>query len=171
MFCPNCGKSNQDDAKLCDGCGADLQGTATQPQSGQQPQQPYQQPQQPYQQPQQPYQQPSTQTSDNTKLFSILSYFGLFFLIGLFADPQNPKVKFHVNQGCILFIVEIILFIIVSILSFLVAFIPYIGWIFSLLLWLAYSAAAIGLPILGIINAVKGEEKQLPVIGQYTIIK
>ena len=37
--------------------------------------------------------------ANNTKLFSVLAYFSVLWLVGLLADPDNPKVRFHVNQG------------------------------------------------------------------------
>jgi len=58
MFCPNCGKQNEDSARFCYGCGTVFENAAQQPQQPVQPQ--YQAPQQPqYQAPQQPqYQAP-----------------------------------------------------------------------------------------------------------------
>jgi len=40
--------------------------------------------------------------ANNTKLFSVLAYFSVLWLVGLLADPDNPKVRFHVNQGILL---------------------------------------------------------------------
>ncbi len=36
--------------------------------------------------------------ANNTKLFSVLAYFSVLWLVGLLADPDNPKVRFHVNR-------------------------------------------------------------------------
>ena len=36
--------------------------------------------------------------ANNTKLFSVLAYFYVLWLVGLLADQDNPKVRFHVNQ-------------------------------------------------------------------------
>ena len=38
---------------------------------------------------------------DNTRLFSVMSYIPLLWLVGLLADPHNEKVRYHVNQGII----------------------------------------------------------------------
>jgi len=109
--------------------------------------------------------------NDNTKLYSILAYIGILFLVGMIADPQNPRVKFHVNQGLILFICSIILGIGSMIVGIILAFIPVIGPILSLLIGLAIWAFIIGFAIIGIINVTKDEDKRLPVIGKFDIIK
>lgn len=165
MFCKNCGKQLDDTIRFCDGCGeptADAQSQTPPPQQGQQ----YTAPQY-----QQPYAQPNASTSDNTKLFSILAYIGPLFLVGLLADPNNPKVKFHVNQGLVLFLAEIVLSIVVTIVNAVLVVMPVIGGLLVGLISLAQFGATITLAIMGIMNAVKDEEKQLPFIGNFTIIK
>ena len=37
--------------------------------------------------------------SDNTRVYSVLAYIGILWLVGLLADRHNPRVAFHVNQG------------------------------------------------------------------------
>lgn len=80
----------------------------------------------------------------NDKLFGILSYIGILWLIGLLAG-KTEFTKFHANQG---------------LLTWLVGFIPFIGWVASLIFM-----------IMGIINVCNGEKKELPVIGKFQIIK
>ncbi len=164
MFCPNCGKSNPEGIMFCTDCGTKIGETIGQNAPQQSAPPPY--PQQPQ------YQQPSTSVTDNTKLFSILSYVGILFLIGLIAAPQNNKVKFHVNQGCVLFIAEIVLGIAVGILGAILNFLPYsLDTLLSGLMSFAVYGGSLALAVMGIINASKGEEKQLPIIGKFTIIK
>ncbi len=161
MICPKCGKFNPDGLKFCEECGTKIEETANQ--------NPQQTTQQQFYQPQ--YQQPAATTTDNTKIFSILSYLGILFLIGLIADPKNEKLKFHVNQGCVLFIVEIVLGIAVQIVSAIVSYIPAVGYLLTTLVALVVYIGLFALAIMGILNASKGEEKQLPVIGKIVIIK
>lgn len=99
---------------------------------------------------------------NNSKLYNVLSYLN-FWLIGLLVAPNDQDVKFHVNQGIVLTIAEVAVFI----LSFILAFIPIVGWIISFLLFVAVGVLA----IIGIINAVKGEQKELPLIGKIRILK
>ena len=104
--------------------------------------------------------------AQDNKLMGILAYLGILFLVPYFAAKESPFAKFHANQGCVLFIVEIA----ISILAAILGYIPFIGWILSILLYLL-SLGCFVFAILGIINAAKGEIKELPLIGKYKILK
>ena len=95
------------------------QGNQYQQQPQQQQYQQYQQQQQ-YQQPQ--YQQPQQRQFDPTMLYSILSYIGPLFIVGIAADPKNPKVRFHCNQGLVLFLSWLILAVGFGILRMIFSF-------------------------------------------------
>lgn len=148
-------------------------------------QQPQQNPQQNYQQnyQQQPnynnqgFQSQFTQTDDHTheyqqydiqqnKVYAILSYIGILFLVPIFAAKNSPFAKFHANQGLALFIAEIA----VGILNTIGSWIPYIGWIFSVASGLV-SLACVIFCIMGIVYAAQGQAKELPIIGKIKIIK
>ena len=155
--------------------------SARQSSYSQAPQPPYNQspygetPQQPYNQ--QFYGQPpaypySATPTDNTKVFSVLSYIGILWLVGLIAERENPKVKFHVNQGIVLTIFSAALSIAVSILSAILIAISPVLFVISSLLWFVDSVVIIVWMVLGIINASKGINKPLPLIGSlFTILK
>ena len=91
------------------------------------------------------------------KVMAILAYLGILVLIPLFAAKESKFARFHVNQGLILFIC--------SLVSYFIGKIPGLGF----LMWILNVAIFI-FAILGIINAAKGEAKELPVIGKYRII-
>lgn len=95
----------------------------------------------------------------NDKVFGILSYFGILWLIGLLAG-KTEFAKFHANQGLVLFIAGIIIGA--------VSAVPIVGWFIVAPLG---SIATLVLAIMGIVNAAKGEMKPLPVIGKFQIIK
>ena len=80
----------------------------------------------------------------NDKLFGILSYIGILWLVGLLAG-KTEFTKFHANQG---------------LLTWIVGFIPVVGWVASLIFM-----------IMGIVSVANGEMKELPVIGTLKIIK
>ena len=65
----------------------------------------------------------------NTILFSILSYIGILWLIPLLVEKNDKVVRFHVNQGIVLFIFDIIGSIAVGILSAIFVFIPVISFL------------------------------------------
>ena len=106
--------------------------------------------------------------AEDNKIMGILAYFGILFLIPYLAAKESPFAKFHANQGCILFIVEIALVVVLQIVGWILPLGLYL--ILSLLSLVVYLGIAV-LAIMGIINAAKGEMKELPVIGQYSIIK
>ena len=156
-----------------------------------QPQQPplppqYAQPPQP-QYGQQPYGQPVK--SDNRKLYSILSYIGILWLVGMFASPEkdDPRVRFHVGQGIILSIAYVALDIVVAIVAGIFSAIgthretflgvtytvSKAGWVVFLtgLLWWAAGIFFLVFAIMGIMNVTNNRDQQLPVIGKFAFYK
>lgn len=102
--------------------------------------------------------------NSTVKLITILDYIGILFILGFFVEKDNEDVKFHTNQGIILCIFDIAVSIVASILG-VFHWIPFVGWVFSLiatLLWLLVAAMV----ILGIVHAAKAERTPLPVIGK-----
>jgi len=87
---------------------------------------------------------------------AVLCYLGILVLIPLLTDAKNdPFVKFHIKQGIVLLIFDIIVSVIIAI--------PVIGWVVGSIGWLL----VLILFIMGIVNAVGGQEKELPVIGKF----
>ena len=146
------------------------------------PQQPvYQQPapQQPvYQQPapqQSPYQQTipgNPLTEEQTKKgLAILAYFGILFLIPLFAAKKGSFARYHANQSLVLFIFMVVFNVLSTVLgNILVNISPLltlvVTGVFSLLVLVLCVFA-----LIGIIHAAKGQRKPVPIIGGITIIK
>jgi uncharacterized membrane protein len=112
---------------------------------------------------------PDAQDVANNKIFAILAYFGILFLIPLFAAKESPFARYHANQGLLLFITEIVIYIVLTILNviFLLSGLYILATLVSLIVYVIILVLA----ILGIVNAVKGEAKELPVIGKFRIIK
>lgn len=106
----------------------------------------------------------------NTILFSILSYIGILWLIPLLVEKNDKVVRFHVNQGIVLFIFDIIGLIAVSILSAIFVFIPVISFLGVVIAYL-FGILCFVLMIIGIVNAANKSEKPLPIIGKFQILK
>ena len=109
--------------------------------------------QQPTQVPQPVQTPPPTQNQDNTQLMSILSYVSFLVIVPLLTAKENPKVKFHIKQGLVLLIGEVIAYALWAV--------PFFGWIFAPILHIAF----VILSIIGILNAINNQEKELPLIG------
>lgn len=105
------------------------------------------------------------------KGISVLSYFGILFLIPLLATNGSKFARFHAGQGLNLFIFDVILCVVQGIITTIFTLIhPVLGVIFSSLFALVWILILV-LIILGIVNAVNGQAKELPVIGKFKIIK
>ncbi|MBQ8164933.1 MAG: hypothetical protein IJZ94_03870 [Clostridia bacterium] len=102
------------------------------------------------------------QKSDNTKVYSILSYIFILWLVGLICDKENETVKFHVNQGIWLTIVNVAL----GVVSGIFGIIPIVGTLVGLLI----NAVSIVLMVLGIVYAAKDEKKYLPLFDKLPAI-
>ena len=116
----------------------------------------------------------------DTKLFNILSYLGILWIVGMLSDHKDDKdVKFHIGQGMLVTILYVAVGIINNLIiaNIFVTKVTYwyytykvtsgLGYFIMWLLWLVPGA----LSIIGIINAAKGETKELPVIGKYSFYK
>ena len=110
----------------------------------------------------------------NNKMMAVFSYLGILLLIPWFAAPNSKFARFHAKQGLVLCIVDVGYIIISAILSAVikvetsfwgVSYRTTPGWL-TAILWLI-SLPIFALAILGIVNAVKGKAKQLPVIGKF----
>lgn len=158
MFCKNCGNQIVDGENICKNCG-DIQNNEGSVNNN--------------------------VKKDDTKVYKILSYIGILWLVGLFCSKKDDKsVRFHVGQGIMITICVAILYIVVTIINNLVianmfkeasifglSIISPTGLAIMGFLNFAVSAIAITLEIIGIVNAVKGQDKELPVIGSHAFYK
>ena len=82
-----------------------------------------------------------------------LCYIGPFFLLSWLLKPKSSFVRYHVNQGLVLFLCWVIIGIF--------DFIPF--------MWVANIFAFVCV-CLGLSNALKGKRKPLPLIGEINLI-
>ena len=92
---------------------------------------------------------------EQNKVFAAIGYLGILFLVPMLAAPKSPYAQFHAKQGMVLFITALIMSVVLAI--------PILGWVIGGL----GEIFVIVLMIMGILNAVNGQEKPLPVIGQF----
>jgi uncharacterized membrane protein len=88
-------------------------------------------------------------------------------IIFLVMEPYNKDrfIRFHSFQ-CLFFAAGwIVLCIAMMIVGFILAFIPVVGWILDLLLWLVIGLGGLLLVIFLIYKAYSGQKFMLPVIG------
>ena len=106
---------------------------------------------------------------EENKLFCILSYLGILCLIPLLSGNKSPYLRFHVNQGLVLFLSAIILNMARALLAGL--------WIFGKLdsyvvspLFTFMNVLMFALTVIGISNVVRGKAAELPLIGKIRLI-
>ena len=99
----------------------------------------------------------------SNKGMAVLSYIGLLVLIPICLGNNSKFVKYHANQGLVLFICSMILNFIGSIFSI----IPVIGETLTVVL----SLGVMILQIIGIVNVINGRAKELPIVGKYRVLK
>jgi uncharacterized membrane protein len=89
--------------------------------------------------------------STEDKTVAIVSYITIIgWIIGLVLHSNNKTSlgAFHLRQTLGLYITSIILW-----------WIPIIGWILNIIVFIFW--------LIGLINAVQGEEKPVPIIGEF----
>ena len=170
-FCRNCGAKLDDDAKSCLNCGA-----AVNAGSGGS-----------FNEKAQETIHNITDTPDMSDDFSsferedgkamgILAYIGILVLLPLFLEKNNRFVRFHVNQGLMLFIIEcaysFVCIIINTVLRVLFAWSPLVVVYVAVRIVLSVlSLVFLAASVMGIINVARGKAKELPIIGKFRILK
>lgn len=104
------------------------------------------------------------------KVTSIFAYIGIIFWLVAYLAGDKEGAKYHLNQGLVLSLVDIVVFMVLGIMGRFLAYIPVINWVFG------FVSACIGAVILvfhiiGIVYACQDNEKPLPLIGEIQLIK
>lgn len=175
-FCKNCGAQVEDGIKFCASCGTPVDQQAA-------PAQPAVQQAQPAA-PAQPVLTGEADVQAN-KGMAALSYLGILLLVPLFARKNSEYCQHHVKQGFTLAAFSLCFSIVYFILNAIISaiFPPTLKYGF-LTYYYAPSAASviwsiiggiisIGIgvvAIIGIVNAVKGEKKDLPIFGSIKLL-
>jgi uncharacterized membrane protein len=112
---------------------------------------------------------PETFDIEHNKVFAVLAYIGILFLVPLLAAPHSRFARYHTNQGIVLFLAMVVLWFALCVLAVIpivhLILIP-IGVPAGFLL----SAGGLVFMIIGIIHAASGEYKPLPWIGHFRLL-
>ncbi len=96
-----------------------------------------------------------TTPKSKVNILALISYLGPLVIISYFMYKDDQFAKYHVKQGLVLLLIDVAASILFSMFS------PF---------WILYRIVRFGafvLAVIGIINVVKGREKELPLIGQF----
>ena len=90
------------------------------------------------------------------KVFAVLAYIWILFLIPLLAAKDSKFARYHAYQGVALFVAWVIVGVIDRLLPYSLSG---IGWLLSV--------GLLVLMVMGIINAAQGRGRPLPLIGGF----
>ncbi|MBI4032140.1 hypothetical protein HY374_00360 [Candidatus Berkelbacteria bacterium] len=93
----------------------------------------------------------SSNDVEQNKIWAVIGYLGILFLIPLLAKKDSPYAQYHAKQGMVLFLVGFI--------ASFVIWVPLIGWALGIGLFVLW--------LMGIINALGGKMSPVPLIGQF----
>ena len=145
VFCEKCGISLNAGANFCPACGA-VAATGASAQTGQ-------------------------QDAQNNKAMAAIVYVPFLFIIPLLTGEHKESrfLKFHTNQGAALTIAFVATWILLTFISLVI---PIVGMmVTSLILFPVAGIASFVLCIYGIVNALNGMLKPLPLIGGLVVIR
>jgi uncharacterized membrane protein len=93
-----------------------------------------------------------------TAIVSYLTLIGFVIAIVLHSSNKTRLGAFHLRQSLGLIVCSLAMWP----LGFVLAFIPVLGWLAGLAIWIGF----IVLWVMGLIAAINGEQKPLPVLGE-----
>ena len=99
----------------------------------------------------------SSNIIEHGKTMAIIAYITIFGLLIAFImnnDKKNTFAAYHIRQCVGLGAI--------GLASYIIGKVPFIGWIISILL----SISLLVLWVIGLISAINGEEKPVPVLGE-----
>ena len=99
----------------------------------------------------------SSGADGDDNLMAALSYLGILVIVPLLVKKDSAYVKSHAKQGLVLLIAEIVF----GFIAWLLVFIPVIGWLIEVIVWLFFLIVI----IMGIVKALSGETWKMPVFG------
>ena len=104
-----------------------------------------------------PEEKPKRELDDveQNKGIAAIGYIWILCFIPLLLKRDSKFAQFHGKQGLVLFVVEVV--------AGIVMIIPVIGWFVG---WIV-GIITIILSVMGILQALQGNQKELPIIGQY----
>ncbi|MGE5392334.1 MAG: DUF4870 domain-containing protein [Candidatus Saccharibacteria bacterium] len=102
---------------------------------------------------------PAAADASNQMVMAILAYLGILILIPLLVAKDNQFVKFHIKQGLVLVIIWVAYWFLTAVFGAIHL------WVLNMFVYPIVGLGTLILAIIGIINAVNGQQKELPVVG------
>ena len=103
---------------------------------------------------------------EENKTMAILAYLSVLVIVPLVMARESKFAMFHANQGIVLAVIEVIASVLMGVLGWL----PGIGFVVRIVISLI-GLVCLVLLVMGLLAAVNGQAKKLPVVGNFTFIK
>ena len=118
-----------------------------------------------------PYTAPAEDAEAN-KGVAICAYFSLLWIVPLCTTAKHsPFVKFHTNQAIVNTIVSLLVGVVLGIFGWMLDFIFW-GFFWAPTLFGVISVLfSLGLTVWGIVYAAQGKMKEIPLIGEFRLLK
>ncbi len=100
------------------------------------------------------------------KTTDIVAYLTWVGLVIAFVAGDREGSRFHMNQSLVIWLVSTV----AGILSKLLGWIPLLGWLIALLMGVVCLFCAVCW-FIGLINAIQGVEKEVPLLGRIRLIR
>lgn len=108
--------------------------------------------------------------ADSSRWLGAVSYLSLLSLVVLYELKHRAHgdfVRFHARQGFALFFAEVVLLIVYFVLDNSLGTIPVLGALLMIVYRLATGLAVVGLSVWGFVEALGGQRRHLPILGDY----
>jgi len=112
---------------------------------------------------------PADQSASEDRTVAILSYitiFGFIVAIIVHSSKKTALGSYHLRQVLGLIVAGFALSIAAMITGFVLAFIPFIGPVILMILWPVLMLGGLVIVIMGLLAALKGEMKPVPLLGE-----
>lgn len=181
-YCVKCGARVDDDCKFCTECGAQMPDVDTKDDFRTDNTQEYTYDSSYTYDQADDYNRQSYSSQNNSDYFDeqevkknkamgVLSYLGILVFIPLIAgDKRSQYVRFHSNQGLVLFLTNVIVDLLDGDWVYGLHSLLNLGSVFETIFDVLGLILFI-MMIVGIVTACKGEKRELPVIGKIKILK
>jgi uncharacterized membrane protein len=102
---------------------------------------------------------PSTTDDKTAAIVSYLTLIGFVVAVILQASNKTHLGAYHLRQSLGLMLTAIAVWV----AAMMFVFVPFVGWLISLAAWFGL----FGLWVMGLISAINGQMKPVPVLGEY----
>ena len=112
----------------------------------------------------------SKRDAGDNRMIAVLAYLGVLAVALFWVEKKSEFVRYHMGQGLTLLVLEIVYGIVYQFLTVVVLL---VSWrLYFIVRILGYMAVVFPvLALIGIMNVVNGQERELPVIGKIRVVR